>query len=202
MKTTSEPLPTEIVTSRILTIPNILSLARLATVPIFVWLFVTDRTNAAVTLYAIAAWTDFFDGYLARRFNSVSELGKLLDPLADRVFIVALAVALVARDVLPLWLAITVIARDVMILSAFPFVDRSGIQRIPVNFTGKSATAALLAGLTLLAFSETSVPIFGNDTSADIGLVLTILGAILYWVAGMMYARELFVRLKSEEKVR
>jgi cardiolipin synthase (CMP-forming) len=201
MNTTSEPLPTEIVTSRVLTIPNILSLARLATVPVFVWLFVTDRTNAAVTLYAIAAWTDFFDGYLARRFNSVSELGKLLDPLADRVFIVALAVALVARDVLPLWLALTIIARDVVILSVFPFVDRSGIQRIPVNFTGKSATAALLAGLTLLAASETTVPVFGNDTSADIGLVLTILGAILYWVAGILYARELLVRLKGREGV-
>ena len=118
MKATSESLPQEVVTSRILTIPNLLSLARLATVPVFVWLFVTDRTNAAVTLYAIAAWTDFFDGYLARRLNEVSELGKLLDPLADRVFIVALAVALVANDVLPLWLAIAIIARDVVILSA------------------------------------------------------------------------------------
>jgi len=202
MKTSSEPLPAEIVTSRILTIPNILSLARLATVPVFVWLFVTDKTNAAVTLYAIAAWTDFFDGYLARKLNSVSELGKLLDPLADRVFIVALAVALVARDVLPLWLAIAIIARDVVILSAFPFVDRSGIQRIPVNFTGKSATAALLAGLTLLAFSETTVPIFGNEVSADIGLGLTLLGALLYWVAGGMYARELIVRLRPGEEAR
>jgi cardiolipin synthase (CMP-forming) len=200
MKASAESLPAEVVTSRVLTIPNILSLARLATVPIFVWLFVTGETNAAVILYAMAAWTDFFDGYLARRFNSVSELGKLLDPLADRVFIVALAVALVAREVLPLWLAIAVIARDVVILSAFPFVDRSGIQRIPVNFTGKSATAALLAGLTLLAFSETTVPIFGNDTSETVGFVLTVLGAILYWVAGALYARELIVRLRTAEK--
>jgi cardiolipin synthase (CMP-forming) len=200
MKTSTESLPAEVVTSRVLTIPNLLSLARLATVPIFVWLFVTDHTNAAVTLYAIAAWTDFFDGYLARRLNAVSELGKLLDPLADRIFIVALAVALVAREVLPLWLAITIIARDVVILSAFPFVDRSGIQRIPVNFTGKSATAALLAGLTLLAFSETTVPVFGNDTSETIGFVLTLLGAFLYWLAGGLYARELLVRLRAGER--
>jgi cardiolipin synthase (CMP-forming) len=197
MKTSTESLPAEVVTSRVLTIPNILSLARIATVPVFVWLFVTDHTNAAVTLYAIAAWTDFFDGFLARRLDSVSEIGKLLDPLADRVFIVALAVALVARDVLPLWLAITVIARDVVILSAFPFVDRSGIKRIPVNFTGKSATAALLAGLTLLAASETTVPLFGTDASATIGMILTVLGALLYWVAGVMYAGELVRRLKT-----
>jgi cardiolipin synthase len=197
MKTSTESLPPEVVTSRVLTIPNALSLARLATVPVFVWLFVTDHTNAAVTLYAIAAWTDFFDGFLARRLGSVSELGKLLDPLADRVLIVALAVALVARDVLPLWLALVVIARDVVILSAFPFVDRSGISRIPVNFTGKSATAALLAGLTLLAFSETTVPVFGNDASETVGMVLTVLGAVLYWVAGLLYAGELVKRLRA-----
>jgi cardiolipin synthase (CMP-forming) len=197
MKTSTESLPAEVVTSRVLTIPNVLSLARIATVPVFVWLFVNDHTNAAVTLYAIAAWTDFFDGYLARRLDSVSELGKLLDPLADRVFIVALAVALVGRDVLPLWLAITVIARDVVILSAFPFVDRSGIKRIPVSFTGKTATAALLAGLTLLAASETTVPVFGNDTSATVGMILTVTGALLYWVAGVMYAGELVRRLRT-----
>jgi cardiolipin synthase len=201
MKTTTESVPSEVVAGRVLTIPNLLSFARLATVPFFVWLFVTDRENAAVALYAVAALTDFFDGYLARRYDAVSELGKLLDPLADRVFIVALAVALVARDVLPLWLAITIIARDVVVLSAFPFVDRRGIERIPVNFTGKSATAALLAGLTLLAFSETTVSVLGNDTSADIGTVLTVLGAALYWAAGVLYARELLRRLKKVEKI-
>ena len=195
-KTSSQSLE-EVVSSRILTIPNILSFLRLATVPVFVWLFVTGHTDLAVSIYAIAAWTDFFDGFLARRLGAVSELGKLLDPLADRVFIVALAVALVARDVLPLWLAIVIIARDVVILSAFPFVDRSGIPRIRVNFTGKSATAALLAGLTLMAFSETSVPVFGNETSADIGLILTGIGALLYWVAGAMYGRELWTGLRG-----
>ncbi len=200
MRASSGSLPAGVASSRVLTIPNVLSLARLATVPVFVWLFVTDHTNAAVALYAIAAWTDFFDGYLARKLGSVSELGKLLDPLADRVFIVALAVALVARDVLPLWLAITVIARDIVILSAFPFVDRSGIRRIPVNFTGKSATAALLAGLTLLAASETTLPVFGNETSATIGFALTVLGAVLYWVAGGLYGRELILRLRMVER--
>jgi cardiolipin synthase (CMP-forming) len=197
MKTSSDPLE-EVVSRSVLTIPNVLSFIRLATVPFFVWLFVTGHTDLAVAIYAIAATTDFFDGYLARRLGAVSELGKLLDPLADRVMIVALAVALVARDVLPLWLAVVIIARDVIILSAFPFVDRSGIQRIPVNFTGKSATAALLAGLTLMACSETNVPLVGNELSADIGLLLTGIGAALYWIAGGMYARELWTRLRVD----
>jgi cardiolipin synthase len=178
----------ELASNRLWTIPNVLSLLRLASVPVFVWLFVSDRENAAVILYAAGAWTDFFDGLIARRFNQVSELGKLLDPLADRILILALAVALVARDVLPLWLAITVVGRDILILSVFPFLERRKVPRIAVNFTGKTATASLLAGLTLLAYSETTFP--AADAMQTAGLAFTGLGAVLYWVAAVAYARQ------------
>src|ERR671918_764728 len=100
MDTPSVTSPRTTSDGRLLTIPNLLSFGRLATVPVFVWLFVSGREDAAVILYAVAAWTDFFDGFIARRTHSVTELGKLLDPLADRVFIVALALALVARGTL------------------------------------------------------------------------------------------------------
>jgi cardiolipin synthase len=177
----------------ILTIPNVLSLVRLATVPVFLWLFLNDREEAAVILYAAGAWSDFFDGFIARRFNQVSELGKLLDPLADRVFILALAIALVARGTLPWWLATAVILRDVLVLMLFPILERKGMPRLQVNFTGKSATAALLFGLTWLALSETTFP--GARVGDEIGLAFTILGAVLYWIAGAMYAREAARRL-------
>jgi len=174
--------------TRLLTVPNVLSLLRLASVPVFVILFVTSREEAAVILYAAGAASDFLDGFIARRTQSVTELGKLLDPLADRIFIVALAVALVARDVLPLWLALVVIARDVLVLSLFPALESRGVERIRVNFVGKSATASLLAGLTLLAWSETTFG--GSDASMPLGMALSVIGAVLYWVAGAMYARE------------
>jgi cardiolipin synthase len=180
---------------RLLTVPNALSLLRLTTVPVFVALFVTDRTEAAVILYAVGAWTDFFDGYIARRTGSVTEFGKLLDPLADRVFIVALAVALVATDVLPLWVALVVVVRDVLVLSLFPILEKKGIERIQVNFTGKTATASLLFGLTLLAWSETTFPL--NGITRPTGLGFTLAGAALYWVAAGLYAREAAARLRS-----
>ena len=172
----------------LLTIPNVLSLLRLASVPFFIWLFVAHEEEIAVIIYGVGAWTDFFDGYIARKTNSVTELGKLLDPLADRVFIVALAIALVARDSLPWGLAAAVIARDVIVLALFPALEKRGVTRIRVNFTGKTATAALLIGLTLLAWSETEWP--GHEGAGDIGLAFTVLGAVLYWVAGAMYARQ------------
>jgi cardiolipin synthase (CMP-forming) len=182
---------------RVWTIPNILSFLRLASVPVFIWLFVTGRENAAVILYIIAAWTDFFDGYIARRFGQVSELGRLVDPLADRVMIVALAIALVANDTLPWPLAAAIIGRDVLVLSAFSALERRGIERIRVNFVGKCATATLLTGLIWLAVSETGF--FLADEAGTGGMIITVIGAVLYWVSAVMYARQVMVNL---EKVR
>jgi cardiolipin synthase len=183
---------------RILTIPNVLSLLRLGSVPVFIWLFLTDHRNVAVILYGISAWSDFFDGKIARRFNQVSELGKLLDPLADRVFIVALAVALVGRGALPWGLAAAIIGRDVLLLAAFPLLERRKLGRIAVNFVGKSATAALLFGLTWLALSETTLP--GNEIGSEVGIAFTVFGAILYWVAAGMYAKEAMSKLRATDE--
>jgi cardiolipin synthase (CMP-forming) len=178
---------------RVVTVPNVMSAIRLASVPVFVWLFVAGFEEAAVALYAVGAWSDFFDGYIARRTGQITELGKVLDPLADRFFIVALAVALVARDVLPLGLALAIVARDVLVLVLFPLLERRGMERIPVNFVGKCATAALLFGLTFLAYSETSWA--GAEHADELGMAFTIGGAVLYWIAAVMYAREAKARL-------
>jgi cardiolipin synthase (CMP-forming) len=181
--------------SRILTVPNVISFVRLATVPVFVWLFVSGYENAAVILYAAGAWSDFFDGWIARRTDSVTALGKLLDPLADRIFIAALVIALVVRRTLPWWVAVVILGRDLLVLSLFPYLERRKIQRIVVNRLGKTATAALLTGLTLLAVSETTVP--GARFTDEPGLVLTLLGAALYWAAAYLYAREAIAKLRA-----
>jgi cardiolipin synthase len=172
--------------SRLLTVPNLLSGVRLALVPLFVWLFVSGREEAAVVLYAVGASTDWLDGYIARRTGQVSELGRLLDPLADRVYIAALVVALTIRGVLPLWLSAGIVGRDALLLALFPFVDRRSIARIRVNLTGKTATALLLTGLTFLALSQTEL---AWGTAEEIGLTLMLAGFVLYWVSGIMYAR-------------
>jgi cardiolipin synthase len=181
------------------TIPNALSLLRLASVPFFVGLFVAGAESAAVVLYGVGAITDFFDGYLARRWGQISEFGRLLDPLADRVFIVALAAALIARGALPWWLAAAIVLRDIILLSLWPLFERRRAGRIAVNFTGKTATALLLFGLLWLAVGET-----GWVASRDLrplGLGSTIAGAALYWVAAVMYAREAVRRLRGGQGI-
>jgi cardiolipin synthase (CMP-forming) len=149
-------------------------------------------------VFVAAAITDFFDGYIARHTGSVTELGKLLDPLSDRVLIVALAVALVAQAALPWWLAAAVIGRDVLVLSLFPYFDRLGVARIPVNFTGKLATACLLFGLPLLAWSETTLPL--RSVADEVGLTFTAAGAVFYWAAGALYVRALRARLRGGDR--
>jgi len=184
-----------VATNRVLTVPNALSALRLATVPVFLFLFVTGREEAAVIVYGAGAWTDFFDGYIARRLGQETELGKLLDPLADRIFIVALSLALVAVGALPWWLTIAIVARDLLLLGIWPFFERRGVGRIAVNFTGKTATASLLFGLTWLALSETD---FAWASFSDVvGMVFVIAGTILYYASAGMYARVALSRLRG-----
>jgi cardiolipin synthase (CMP-forming) len=185
-----------VVSNRVLTVPNVLSAIRLATVPLFLYLFISGREEAAVILYGAGAWTDFFDGYIARRLGQESELGRLLDPLADRIFIVALALALVAVGALPWWLTAAIVARDVVLLSLWPLFERRGVGRIRVNFTGKTATASLLFGLTWLALSETE---FGWASFSDeVGTVFVVAGAVLYYLSAGMYARDAYSKLRAQ----
>ena len=180
---------------RVFSIPNVISFARLTTVPLFLWLWFAEQTNTAVILFGVGASTDFLDGYIARRTNSVTELGKLLDPVADRVFIVALAGALVGSEILPWWLAAVFVGRDLILLAAYPFLQSRGLHKIPVNMVGKTATACLLFGLTALAWSETSF--VAADFGEEVGFIFVTAGAILYWVAGGMYVREAIRRVRE-----
>lgn len=181
--------------AQLLTIPNVLSILRLLSVPVFIWLFLTGHELVGVYIYGTAAFTDFIDGYIARALDQVTEVGKMLDPLADRVFVIALAVALVVHGTLPWGLAVAVTARDVLVLALFPVLDRRGMSRIRVNLAGKTATAWLLFGLSWLA-------VHAGDVSwaiRPVGLVFVAAGAVAYWVSGALYIKEIRSRLRSPD---
>jgi cardiolipin synthase len=106
-------------------------------------------------------------------------------------------VALVARDALSGWLAAAIVGRDVLVLALYPIVQKGAATKIRVNFVGKTATAALLVGLTGLALNETSLSWAG--TLAVPSQVTVVTGAVLYWVSGGMYAREAFALSRSRD---
>ncbi len=186
---------------RIWTLPNVLSLLRLLGVPLFLyWTLVTEQDGRAILLLMAAGITDYLDGYLARRFSSFTRLGQLLDPLADRLYIFATLLALVARDGLPLGWALALIGRDLLLACCLPVLRRHGYGPLAVNFLGKAATFNLL-----FAFPMLLAALPGND-----GLIATVFrpmgwafatwGSLLYLWAGVLYVVQVrrLVRADSE----
>jgi cardiolipin synthase len=148
---TDPPSPTR---DRIWTVPNGLSVLRLFGVPLFLWLALGPKADGwAVVVLMLAGFTDYLDGRIARRFDLTSRLGELLDPAADRLYILATLVALTVRGILPIWLAAILIGRDLLLAPTIPVLSRHGYGPLPVHFLGKAATLNLLYAFPLLLLS-------------------------------------------------
>jgi len=171
---------------RVWTIPNLLSLLRLLGVPVFLWLVLGPEADGwAFAVLAFGGLSDYADGKIARRFNQSSRLGAVLDPAADRLYILATISALAARGIIPIWLAVAVPGRDVLLALTLPVLRRHGYGPLPVNFAGKAATLNLLYAIPLLLLADTGGA-FGTVARAA-GWAFTGWGAALYWWAGALY---------------
>ncbi len=172
---------------RIATIPNLISFIRLAGVPLFLWLILVPEADGwALTVLMLSGVSDYLDGYLARRLHQTSKLGEILDPVADRLYILATVVGLAVRDVIPWWLALLLPARDLFLWGLVPILRTRGYSSLPVHFLGKAATANLLYAFPLLLLGD------GNSLLALLakvfGWAFAIWGTCLYWWAGFLYA--------------
>jgi cardiolipin synthase len=194
LSTPTQPLPTDL--DRLWTIPNALSVLRLLGVPLFLWLLLGPHADAwALVVLAVSGFTDWLDGVLARRLNQTSRLGALLDPAADRLYILATLVGLVLRDVIPLWLAIVIVGRDVAVGLALPPLRRAGYGPPEVHYLGKAATFCLLYAFPLLLLGTY------HGTAADIARPLawafTIWGTVLYLWSGVVYLHQIAGLVRS-----
>lgn len=176
--------------SAILTIPNALSFARILLIPLFFWLIVHRGTEAAgLLLLGFVSSTDWVDGYVARRMGSVSELGKILDPTADRLVIAAGLVAVVVRGVFPLWAALLILVRDGLVLLAGAVVLALRSVRLDVRWIGKVATLELMAGVPFVAWGRLGLLL--APASLAIGWGFFCVGIVEYYVAAAMYVGDL-----------
>jgi len=173
--------------SHVLTIPNVLSGLRLAGVPLFLWLVLGPQADGwALLVLALSGVTDYLDGYLARRLGQTSRLGEVLDPVADRLYILAVVVGLAWRDIIPWWLALLLPARDLFLWGLVPILRTRGYSALPVHFLGKAATANLLYAFPLLLLGDGDGVV---ATLAEVfGWAFAIWGTGLYWWAGILYA--------------
>lgn len=176
-----------VVSHRVLTIPNVISIGRLAGVPLFLWLVLVPEADGwALAVLFVSGVSDWADGYLARRLQQTSRVGEILDPVADRLYILATVIGLGMRDIIPWWFAVLLPARDAFLWCLVPFLRTRGYSALPVHFLGKAATANLLYSFPLLLLGDGTGTL---PTLAKVfGWAFAIWGTGLYWWAGLLYA--------------
>jgi cardiolipin synthase len=177
----------ELVHDRLLTAPNVITAIRLAGLPLFVWLVLgADRYLVAFWVLVAIAATDWIDGYVARRFDQVSRIGKLVDPLVDRLLLASAAITLVVAGLLPWPLLALILVRDVVVLGV-SLAWFAGVPPIPVSRIGKLATALLMIGIPCFLLS--GVDWAGADVIRAIAWTSTVAGIIAYYLAAARYGR-------------
>jgi cardiolipin synthase (CMP-forming) len=186
------------VSSRVVTVPNALTVVRLLLIPVFLVLVIRGAYGWAVLTVALSSLTDFADGFIARRFNQVSRVGQLLDPAADRLFILSTLVGITIAGVVPWGFLAVVVARDVLLIVLGIGLANLGYGPLPVHHLGKMGTFCLLFGFPVLLLGAAFPQIAG--VSDPIGWGVAIWGAFLYWWAGWAYLRET-VRLARHRPV-
>jgi cardiolipin synthase (CMP-forming) len=186
---------------RVFTVPNLISMARLAGVPVFLWLVIVPQADWwAVGLLIAAGLSDWLDGKLARAWNQQSRLGQVLDPAADRLYIAATLVGLAVRAIIPWWLVALLVSRELVLGVALLVLRRHDFGPLQVSFVGKAATLCLLYAFPLLFLGSHA----GTAAVAArvTGWAFAIWGTALYWWAAVLYlvqARQVIAAASRDE---
>ncbi|MCB1246833.1 MAG: CDP-alcohol phosphatidyltransferase family protein [Acidimicrobiia bacterium] len=180
-------------TKDLFNVPNTISLIRLALIPLFVWLIVVDAYGWAGLLFAFIGATDWIDGYLARRLGQVTEIGKMLDPLADRLAVAVAVIGGLVTGVLPAWFAWAIIVREVLIALGALYGWTHGVRRLDVRWIGKVATFALYAAVAGFYIGEG----LGRVPWTTFAWILGLPGLILYYVVGVRYAVDMMQAVRA-----
>jgi cardiolipin synthase len=185
---------------RIWTVPNLLSFLRLLGVPVFLWLVLGPKADGwAIGILAVAGFTDWLDGKIARAFNQTSRLGRIIDPAADKLYVFATILALLLRDVIPWWLVVIILGRELFVACFIPVLRKNGYKALQVHFLGKAAMFNLMYAFPLLFLASHSG--WYADIARIVGWAFALWGTGLYWWAGVLYVvqvRQLVTSAKKE----
>jgi cardiolipin synthase len=183
MRGTTETVPAS---SAVLTVPNVLSFARIALIPVVCWLAANEPTQVwGIALFAIVVSTDWVDGYVARRTGQVSELGRILDPVADRLAIGAGLITFAVSGLFPFWAALLILLRDVTLLLGGAAVLWGKRLRVDVRWIGKIATFSLMAAIAWIAWGNAGGPL--GEVLLVGGWLAYVVGIVEYYVAAGLY---------------
>lgn len=189
-------MTTQVASDRILTVPNLLSLLRLLLIPLFLWLVLVVQADLwAVAVLALSGVTDWADGAIARRSGQITRLGQLLDPLVDRLTVMATLVGLALRELIPWWLVGLLVLRDVLLLCLVPLLRKRGLTALPVHYLGKAATFALFWGFPFVLVGAGTAE--WEQVLGALGWAFVIWGTALYWYAALLYVEQAVRVLRS-----
>lgn len=175
-------------------VPNFITLGRVLSVPVVFWLLVTGQAKAAFLIFVAAGISDAVDGYLAKRFDSRTELGAYLDPLADKLLIVSIYIALGVRGEIPLWLVIAVVSRDFLILAG---VLLAWLMNHPMTIKPLAVSKANTFAQLVLASTVLADNAFGLEL-VNVRFVLVWIAGILTMMSAAAYLRDWIVHMTSE----
>jgi cardiolipin synthase len=191
----------EALPDRVWTLPNALSVLRLLGVPLFLWLLLGPEADGwALVVLMVSGFTDWLDGKLARWLDQGSRLGALLDPAADRLYIVSTLIALAVREIVPVWLVAVLVGREVVLGLLLLVLRRYGYPPLQVHYLGKAATLLLLYAFPVLLIADGEGWL--ATLAAPFAWALTIWGTALYVVAGIFYAIQVAGLVRAERRSR
>lgn len=182
--------------NRVLTVPNLISFLRICSIPYIAWLITKNHMILALVVLAISAFSDCIDGYIARRWNQVSKLGQILDPIADRLLIIFSTVALAIAAIIPWWALVLVVLRDVIMAALVVLLAQHDYGPLPVNFVGKAGTALIMLAIVslMIVYAVSTEAMFVLYAAA---IACGIWGIVLYWYAGLLYYRQAYMLLSG-----
>jgi CDP-diacylglycerol--glycerol-3-phosphate 3-phosphatidyltransferase len=186
--------------NRVLTVPNVLSVVRLALIPVFVYALLVAHANGwAVGILMFSGASDWADGKIARLLDQSSRIGVLLDPAVDRLYMVAVPIVLAFSGIVPWWFVIVLLARDGLLAATLPLLWSRGLSALPVTYIGKAATFALMSGFPLVLLGTWDA-LWSRVVGAG-GWAFLIWGMYAYLWAFVQYAVQMTLVLRRMPKV-
>lgn len=191
----------ETATNRLWTVPNLVSLIRLCCIPVFVYLvFGLNREGAAAILLGVLGATDWIDGYIARRFNQVSAVGKFLDPATDRLLLAVAVITVVLRDAVPVWFALVAFSREFLIIGGGIYLALRGIRGLEVEYIGKAGALGLMFSLPFFLGAKADMAF--DNVMLVFAWIFGIPGLVLNYISLWHYFKRARVMLGEQHQGR
>ena len=175
--------------SSFISVPNALTFLRFLGIPLFIYLTLTLKADGwAIVVLAIGGATDYFDGKIARAWNQTSRFGELADPAIDRLYIMAILVVFLIREIIPIWMILVIVGRDIVLAVITLVMNRKGIAPLSVTFLGKAATFNLMYAFPFILLAESEGVV--GTIAFVLGWSFAIWGIALYISTGISYSRQ------------